>query len=72
LDGHQRKRLPDPEVEPSLSVPAAGMFIGLSRAASYQAAKRGEIPTIRIGHRLLVPTARLRAMFGLDIERESS
>ena len=33
----------------------AGKKAGLGRNASYEAAKRGEMPTIRIGNRLLVP-----------------
>jgi hypothetical protein len=38
------------------SVPQAGRLIGLSRNASYEAAARGEIPTMRIGpRRLIVP-----------------
>jgi hypothetical protein len=36
-------------------VPEAGAKAGLSRNASYEAAKRREIPTIKIGRRLLVP-----------------
>lgn len=30
----------------------------------YEAARRGEIPTVRIGRRLVVPTAALMAMLG--------
>ena len=30
-------------------------LLGISRYAGYEAAKRGEIPTIRIGKRILVP-----------------
>ncbi len=30
------------------------------------AAHRGEIPVIRVGRRMLVPTARLLAMLGLE------
>ena len=37
------------------SVPEAGRLLGLSRNGSYEAAKRGDIPTIRIGRLLLVP-----------------
>ena len=37
---------------------AGAVFFGLSRSASYEAAKRGEIPTIKIGQRTLrVPIA---------------
>jgi len=40
----------------TLSVPEAGeRYFGLSRNASYEAAKRGEIPTIKIGGRIFVP-----------------
>jgi excisionase family DNA binding protein len=39
------------------TVPEAGRLLGISRNGSYEAAKRGDIPTIRIGRRLLVPKA---------------
>jgi excisionase family DNA binding protein len=32
-------------------------LLGISRNSAYEAARRGEIPTIRIGKRLLVPRA---------------
>lgn len=46
--------------------PDAGRILGLSRQSAYDAATRGDIPTIRIGRRLLVPTAALRRMLQLD------
>ena len=46
----------------TLSVPEAGAVLGLSRNTSYQAAERGDIPTIRIGRRMVVPVPRLLAM----------
>jgi hypothetical protein len=39
---------------------------GLSRNGAYDAAKRGDIPTIRIGRLLKVPTAALRKQLGLS------
>lgn len=39
------------------SVPQAGRLIGLGRNASYEAAARGELPTVQIGSRLFVPVA---------------
>ena len=43
-----------------MSVPEAGKrYFGLSRNGSYEAAARGEIPTIRVGKLLRVP---IRAM----------
>jgi excisionase family DNA binding protein len=38
-----------------LEVPEAGRLLGLGRNASYEAAKRGDIPTIRIGKLIRVP-----------------
>ncbi len=44
----------------TLSVPEAGrMYFELSRNGSYEAARRGEIPVIRIGKKLRVPVCRL-------------
>jgi hypothetical protein len=40
----------------TLTVPEAGKtYFGLSRNAAYSAARRGDIPTIRIGKLLRVP-----------------
>ncbi len=36
-------------------VPFAGAMVGLTHSGSYEAAKRGEIPTMRFGKLLRVP-----------------
>jgi Helix-turn-helix domain len=47
----------------TLSVPEAGWkYFRLSRNGSYEAAKRGEIPVIKIGSRLRVPIVALERM----------
>lgn len=38
-----------------MTVPEAGKRLGVSRNSAYEAARRGEIPTLRIGKRLVVP-----------------
>ena len=43
----------------TVSVPEAGRWLGIGRNASYEAARRGEIPTIRIGRLLRVPVVAL-------------
>jgi hypothetical protein len=44
----------------TISVPEAGSkYFGLSRNGSYDAAARGEIPTVRIGRLLRVPVRSL-------------
>lgn len=49
----RRDRLGNPL---TLDVPDAGWkYFGLGRSASYEAAKMGTIPTIRVGKRLRVP-----------------
>ena len=51
------------EVPLTISVPEAGRkYFGLSRNGSYDAAARGEIPTIRIGRLLRVPVRALDRM----------
>jgi excisionase family DNA binding protein len=42
--------------------PDVGRMLGLSRPSTYSAAKRGEIPTLRIGNRILVPRAALKRL----------
>ena len=47
----------------TMSVPEAGKkYFRLSRNAAYAAAKRGELPTIKIGRLLRVPVRRLERM----------
>jgi excisionase family DNA binding protein len=43
-------------------VPEAGEMLGLKRNASYEAARRGDIPTIRIGKLIRVPKAAFHKM----------
>ena len=47
---------------PVLTVEQAAKYLSISRGSAYQACRAGEIPTIRIGRRLLVPRAQLEAM----------
>ena len=58
--------LPDPNETPTVTVEEAGRLLGVSRGTAYDAAASGELPTIRIGRRLLVPVAMLRSMLGAD------
>ena len=39
----------------TITVPEAAKRLGVSRNHAYEAAKSGQIPTIKIGKRLLVP-----------------
>ena len=61
----EKHKVPDPEEEPLLSVEKAGACLQLSRASAYSAVRRGEIPVVRFGRRMMVPTGLLRTMLGL-------
>jgi hypothetical protein len=50
-----RNRTPRSRGPHGFSVPEAGAMVGLSVNSSYEAAKRGEIPTIPFGNLLIVP-----------------
>jgi excisionase family DNA binding protein len=41
------------------TIEEAGRLLGIGRNQAYEAARRGDIPTIKIGKRLLVPRAAL-------------
>jgi hypothetical protein len=51
------------ELAKTLSVPEAGRrYFDLGKNASYDAARRGELPVIRIGSRLRVPVMAIERM----------
>ncbi|MGH4008284.1 MAG: helix-turn-helix domain-containing protein [Pseudonocardiaceae bacterium] len=45
-----------------MTVEQAGAVLGISRSSAYDAVRSGTIPAIRLGRRLVVPTAALRNM----------
>src|SRR5665213_294273 len=49
-----------------VSVAEAGQLLGVSRAFAYELAARGELPTIRLGRRVVVPKLSLIAMVGIS------
>lgn len=46
----------------TITVPEAAEVLGISRWAGYRAAEVDQIPTLRLGRRLLVPVPRLLAL----------
>lgn len=46
----------------TMSVEQAAMALGISRGTCYEAVRSGQIPTVRLGRRLLVPVEALRAL----------
>lgn len=50
----------------TLTIEEAAKLLGIGRSAAYNAAKAGEIPTITIGRRLVVPLPALERMLAGD------
>ncbi len=48
----------------TITVEQAGALLGLGRSGAYDAARRGEIPTIHCGRRVLVPVPALLRLLG--------
>ena len=46
----------------TLKIDEAAKALGISRNTAYDAAKSGELPTVKIGKRLLVPRAALERL----------
>ena len=46
----------------TLTVPEAAKRLGIGKNLAYEAIQRGEIPSIRVGHRLLVPLSALERL----------
>jgi len=56
----------------TITVGEAAEMLGISRTSAYLCARRQEIPTVRLGRRVLVPVARFMAMLEADPEPHES
>lgn len=56
--------LDDLEQRAVITVEEAARLLGLGRSAAYEAARRGQIPTRRLGRRVLVPVPALLEWLG--------
>lgn len=53
----------------TITVPEAGEYYGLGRDAAYRAAAAGEIPSLKIGRRVVVPVAKMLEQLGIPLEQ---
>jgi excisionase family DNA binding protein len=53
---------------PTITVARAGQLLGIGRRQAYEAVHRGDIPSLRVGRRLLVPTHQLLELLGLPAD----
>lgn len=68
---HERTRsqtlgLDEIEARLTISVEEAAALLGLGRTAAYEAARRGEIPSRRLGRRVIVPVPALLEWLGVN------
>lgn len=60
--------LPDPIERPTLTVDAVAEILGVDRKTVYAAINSGELPSLRVGRRILVPTSWLAARITPDAD----
>lgn len=51
-----------------LTVPEAAELLGMTRRSCYRAVEADAIPTMRVGRRIMIPTARLLTQLGLPLD----
>lgn len=51
---------------PTLTVEQAAEMLGVSRQSAYAAVRNGEIPSISVGRRKVVPTAAFLKLLGVE------
>ncbi|MET9491186.1 helix-turn-helix domain-containing protein [Nocardia sp. NPDC006630] len=63
--GHALRRL---LAEPTISIPDAATLLGIGRSTVYAAVSSGEIPAIRVGHRVRIASTWIREALRVDDE----
>ena len=58
----QRNRKQETYARETYTLDKAAQILGISLSGAYQAVRRGEIPTIRFGKRILVPRKALQRL----------
>jgi excisionase family DNA binding protein len=74
IDGRpQQEMLPlDDSTPPTVTVEQAATILGISRALAFRAVRRGEIPALRFGRRIVIPRAALEQMLSAPRTRSDS
>jgi len=61
----ERSQLDELATKATISVEQTAHVLGLGRTAAYEAARRGEFPTRRLGRRIVVPVPALLEWLGV-------
>jgi excisionase family DNA binding protein len=60
------RSLPDPAAEPTITIERASAILGIGLRSAYTAAERGDLPSIRVGRSVRVPTGKFLRRYELD------
>ena len=60
----------DPAGTQLLTVAETAKVLGIGRSAAYEAARRGEIPSLRLGRRVLIPKRALSSLLAGELQRD--
>jgi excisionase family DNA binding protein len=52
----------------AFSITEAAALLGVGRTLAYQMAKSGELPTVRLGRRVVVPRAQLKELLAGEVD----
>lgn len=65
MEERKRSVLDELATQATISIEQAAKVLGLGRTAAYEAARRGEFPTRRLGRRVVVPVPALLEWLGV-------
>ena len=63
---HNVPNVPTADERPWVTVAELAAILGVADRTAYEAVRSGEVPAFRIGRQYRIPTARLRALLGLE------
>jgi excisionase family DNA binding protein len=55
----------------TLTVEQTAKVLGISRSTAYELVRTGDIPSLRLGRRIVVPLPRLASVLGIGIQGAS-
>lgn len=57
----------DDDIQPlTLTVEQAAKVLGIGRSSAYELVHTGDIPSLRLGRRIVVPSAKVAAQLGIE------
>ena len=54
------------------TVPEAAQMLGISRSSAYECVKRGELPALALGRRIVITRSALEQLLGMSLSTAST